>query len=85
MAGGSCAPVSVPTASSARWRAAGSCKGGQEPRELPGGVVRVDRAGDLEQDVPGTRAVVISSGPALLATTSGKNGTFGSRASAVRT
>jgi len=27
--------------------------GGQEPHQLPGGVVRVDRVGDLEQGCPG--------------------------------
>jgi hypothetical protein len=27
-------------------------QGGQEPDELPGGAVRVDRAGDLEQGCP---------------------------------
>ncbi len=36
------------------------------------------------RDVPGMHLVIISSGSALLATTSGRNGTFGSRASAAR-
>jgi hypothetical protein len=48
-------------------------------------VVRSIKSATSNRDVPGTRLVIISSGSALLATTSGKNGTVGSRASAVST
>jgi len=50
--GGSCAPVSVPTAASARRRAAGLVQDSQEPHELPGSAVQVDRVGDVEQGCP---------------------------------
>ena len=85
MAGGSCAPVSGPTAASARWRAAGWCKAARNRASC-----LAARSGSIEpttsnRDVPGTRLVISSSGSVLLATTSGRNGTLGSRASAVRT
>jgi hypothetical protein len=60
-------------------------QGGQEPRELPGGRFRSIESTTSNSDAPATRLVMRNKGSVLLATTSGKNGTRGSRLSAVRT
>jgi YceI-like domain len=85
VAGGSCGPVSVPTAASARCRAAGSCKAARNRTSCRAAWSGLIESATSKRDVPGRRLVIISSGSALLATTSGRNGTFGSRASAAST
>ena len=79
-----CAPVRAPAAQRADGRPGDARRPGTARAAWRRGPGRSSLA-TSNRDVPGTRLVIISSGSALLATTSGRNGTFGSRASAVRT